>query len=286
MQIIADSGSTKTLWYLLDEDHQPSSHCETAGINPYFQQSSEIVKTLEEEFVLPSGHLEKVYYYGSGVANEQKRSELNEALRSYFGSVSIHIESDLLGAARSLCGTESGIASILGTGANSCYYDGEKIVENISSLGYALGDEGSGAHLGKVLIGKIFRKQFPHYLIKLFSDAYPVALGDVLHNVYREPYPNRYLAGFTRFLSKHTDDPYIQDMIKDAFRLFLVNNIQPYLFAKESPLHFTGSIAWHFRDLLRQVIIEQGFLVGNITQDPMEGLLSYHKKISDYLDKR
>ncbi len=281
MQIIADSGSTKTLWYLLDEDHQPSSHCETAGINPYFQQSSEIVKTLEKEFVLPYQNVRKVYYYGSGVSNKQKRNELYEALRSYFGSVSIHIESDLLGAARSLCGTEKGIASILGTGANSCFYDGRKIAENISSLGYALGDEGSGAYLGKVLIGKVFRKQFPHYLIKLFFDAYPVGLGDVLNNVYREPYSNRYLAGFTRFLSNHMHDTHIQKMVKDAFELFLINNIHPYSLAKQLPLHFTGSIAWHFKDLLKQTIIEQGFLVGKITQDPMEGLLLYHKNISD-----
>ena len=281
MQIIADSGSTKTLWYLLDENHQPSSHCETSGINPYFQQSSEIVKTLENEFVLSCQNLKGLYYYGSGVSNEQKRNELYEALGNYFGSVPIHIESDLLGAARSLCGTEKGIASILGTGANSCFYDGEMIAENISSLGYALGDEGSGAHLGKVLIGKIFRKQFPHYLIKLFFDAYPVSLGDVLNNVYREPYPNRYLAGFTRFLSNHIQDTHIQKMVKDAFELFLINNIYPYSHAKQLPLHFTGSIAWHFKDQLRQVIIEQGFMVGNITQDPMEGLLLYHQRSFD-----
>ncbi|MFW6226487.1 MAG: ATPase [Bacteroidota bacterium] len=281
MQIVADSGSTKTLWYLLDEDHQPSSYCETSGINPYFQQSSEIVKTLEKEFDLSYENLKSIYYYGSGISNEQKRNELHVALRNYFGSVPIHIESDLLGAARSLCGTEKGIVSILGTGSNSCFYDGTKIAENISSLGYALGDEGSGAYLGKVLIGKVFRKQFPQYLIKLFFDTYPVTLGEVLNKVYREPYPNRYLAGFTRFLSNHIQDAHIQKIVKDAFELFLINNIHPYSLAKQLPLHFTGSIAWHFRDLLQQSVEEQGFFIGEITQDPMEGLLLYHKIIAE-----
>ncbi len=278
MKLIADSGSTKTSWHLISDSENPQTDCETAGINPFFQQSSDIVKTLTTQFSIPFQQLDSLYFYGAGAANEAKKQELRNALQEYFKTDSITVESDLLAAAHSLCGNQPGIAAIMGTGSNSCYYDGKKIVSNVSPLGYLLGDEGSGAVLGKKLLSEILKNQFPQHLIKLFFETYSESQAEIMENVYRKPFPNRYMARFTRFLSAHKQEEAVHNLLHNSFVEFFQRNIQQYSQAKELPVHFTGSIAWHFRDILEEAAEHTGFIMGTVSQNPMEGLINYHRQ--------
>lgn len=278
MKLIADSGSTKTSWYLVTDSKNIQTGCITAGINPFFQQSSEIVKTLEAEFVLSRKHLNSIYFYGAGAANASKKEELKKALYDYFQVENIVVESDLLAAAHSLCGTDEGIVAIMGTGSNSCHYNGKTIEHNVSPLGYILGDEGSGAVLGRQLLSDILKNQFPQHLIKLFFDTYEVTAAEILENVYRQPFPNRYMASFTKFLSSNMEEPAVKDLLMNSFSSFFQRNISQYSKAQDLPVHFTGSIAWHFRDALMKAAQKNGFTIGNITSNPLQGLIAYHKK--------
>ncbi len=280
MKLIADSGSTKTSWHLFADSNVVKTDCETAGINPFFQQSSEIVTTLKNEFTLDVRGITSIFFYGAGAANDAKKQELRNALRVFFGIENILIESDLLAAAQSLCGTSAGIAAIMGTGSNSCFYDGNTIGQNVSPLGYILGDEGSGAVLGRKLLSDVLKNQLPQSLIKLFFETYSFSPAEIIENIYRKPYPNRFMAGFTRFLSTHKQEPALQHLIKSSFQEFFRRNISQYHHATELPVHFTGSIAWYFSDILQEAAKAEGFRVGNITCNPMEGLIKYHESIS------
>jgi N-acetylglucosamine kinase-like BadF-type ATPase len=276
MKLIADSGSTKTKWHLFADSLIATTDCETSGINPFFQQSSEIVKTLQSEFTLTSENITSVCFYGAGAANELKKAELYNALYSFFGIDQIFIASDLLAAAHSLCGETEGIVAILGTGSNSCYYDGKSIVSNISPLGYVLGDEGSGAVLGKKLLADVLKNQLPQQLIKLFFETYQTSTAEVLENVYRKPYPNRYMASFTRFLFSHQNEPAVRKIIYEGFSDFFLRNIAQYNKAYQLPVNFTGGVAWHFRSILEEAAIANNFKLGVVTADPMKGLIDYH----------
>jgi glucosamine kinase len=279
MKLIADSGSTKTSWHLLADSGIVETDCNTSGINPFFQHSSEIVKTLQEEFTLSAEAISSVYFYGAGAANDIKKKELYTALYDFFGIDEIFIASDLLAAAHSLCGSEPGIAAILGTGANSCYYDGEKILQNVSPLGYILGDEGSGAVLGRNLLADVLKNQLPHSLIKLFFETFPLTPSEIIENVYRKPFPNRFMANFTKFLASNIQEPFLHELVLKSFKQFFIRNISQYDQASELPVHFTGSIAWNFRDILSEAAQSTGFLTGTISCNPMDGLISYHKSL-------
>lgn len=281
MKLIADSGSTKTKWYLFADSKENETVCETTGINPFFQQSSDIVKTLESEFTLETSRISRIYFYGAGAANETKKKELYDALHAFFAIENIIIESDLLAAAHSLCGFEPGIAAIMGTGSNSCFYDGKNVVQHVSPLGFILGDEGSGAVLGKKLLADVLKNQFPQHLIKLFFDTYKTTPAEVLENVYRKPYPNRYLAAYTRFLSANMHEQAVHDLVLESFTAFFERNIRQYQNAGEYPVNFTGSIAWHFRDILEAAAEKTGFRVGKIVSDPLDGLIEYHRELKD-----
>ncbi len=276
MKLIADSGSTKTKWHLFADSIKVATDCVTSGINPFFQQSSEIVKTLEKEFTLSRDNLTSVYFYGAGATNEIKKRELYIALESFFGINKIYIESDLLAAAHSLCGNKEGIVAILGTGSNSCYYNGHSVISNVSPLGYILGDEGSGAVLGKKLLADVLKKQLPQQLIKLFFETYDTTAAEILENCYRKPYPNRYMASFTRFLNTHQSQPEVRKIIYDSFSEFFTRNVAQYEKAFDLPVNFTGSIAWHFHSILESVAIDHNFKLGRLNADPMEGLIQYH----------
>jgi glucosamine kinase len=280
MKIIVDSGSTKANWYLADPVPGTPAHCQTSGINPFYQSSSEIVKTLEAEFSLDKSAVTSVVYYGAGVANELKRQELMVALQSFFHATEIRVESDLLAAAHALCGHQEGIAAILGTGSNSCYYDGKTIVQNVSPLGFILGDEGSGAVLGKKLLSDVLKNQMPQNIIRLFHETYNLSAGEILESVYRKPYPNRFLAGFTRFLSAHIQEEAIYNLVYNSFIEFFIRNIKQYPHYGNLQVHCTGSIAFHFSEVLKDAASTTGHTIGKIVQDPMEGLLEYHRNIS------
>jgi N-acetylglucosamine kinase-like BadF-type ATPase len=274
MILIADSGSSKTSWLLLKDGI--SQACQTSGINPFFQSEEEIYRLLSANFLLEKKEIREIWFYGAGCSNADKSSVVHHALERYFHPQRISVESDLLGAARSLCGHKPGIAAILGTGSNSCYYDGKTIVKQVSPLGYVLGDEGSGAVLGKQLVSDILKRQLPEHIIARFKQTYQLTTDEILNNVYKQSFPNRYLAKFSVFLYENKTEESIRQLVKRSFVDFFVRNIRHYHEASSLPVHFTGSIAWYFQPILKEAAAEAGFRIGRITKEPMAGLIKFH----------
>ena len=276
MLLLADSGSTKTTWRTVGCDKNAHT-CTTGGINPFQSGLDEIVYLLETEFTLPHTGISQIWFYGAGCAFPDKNRMVANALSRYFGVSEIYVNSDLLAAAHSLCGKTQGIVCILGTGSNSCYYDGQKIVQNVSPLGYVLGDEGSGSALGRKLLSDILKNQLPATICNLFFDTYRVTIGDILDNVYRKPFPNRYLAQYAKFVSGNIGYPEMQTLAGNCFRDFFQRNVMQYEAARQLPVHFTGSIAFYFSEIIKKIAGEFGLAIGNISQDPMAGLVEYHQ---------
>jgi N-acetylglucosamine kinase-like BadF-type ATPase len=276
MKIIADSGSTKTVWRVL-ETGETQNEFVGSGINPFYQSTDEIVECLTKEWEKSKlKSPESIYFYGAGCANEEKNNIVAEALKRVFDPVSVFIGSDLLGAARSLCQHQEGIACILGTGSNSCFYDGVKIVSNISPLGFILGDEGSGAVMGKKLVADVLKNQFPKNIIELFFHHYSFTSAEIVNAVYRKPFPNRFLAQFTLFLSKHIELPEIEHIVKSSFNEFINRNILQYPESRKFPIHFTGSIAFHFKAQLEASLSNFNLQASSIVASPIDNLVKYH----------
>jgi N-acetylglucosamine kinase-like BadF-type ATPase len=282
MLLIADSGSTNTTWCLVD--HKKNAHtCTTGGINPFQLGQEEIVHLLETDFTLLRTGISQIWFYGAGCAFPDESRMVKDALSRYFGNCEIEVNSDLMAAARSLCGNHAGIACILGTGSNSCYYNGREIVHNVAALGYVLGDEGSGNALGRKLLSDVLKNHLPEEIRKVFFESYPVSVGNILDHVYRKPFPNRYLAQYARFVSANIHYPEMQTLASNCFREFFSRNVMQYEAAKQLPIHFTGSVAFHFSEIIKKTAAEFGLTVGNILQEPMSGLLDYHNYIyNDY----
>jgi glucosamine kinase len=276
MILIADSGSTHTTWALVDRDSSDVLYCETPGINPYYQDEDEMVAVLSDEFSMDINQVRKIYFYGAGCANPEKCALVGRALMRFFGICEIDVQSDLMAAARALLGRGSGIAAILGTGSNSCYYDGQKIVSNVPPLGFILGDEGSGAVLGRTLVGDILKKQVPEQICSRFFERYQLSAADILERVYRHPFPNRFLAGFTHFIADNIEEEAMSDLVRKAFAAFFVRNITLYPEATGLPVNFVGSVAYEFRELLKEAAAITGFGVGQIMRSPVAGLIRYH----------
>ncbi len=270
MKLISDSGSTKTDWLLTDKDFVVAS-CRTQGINPFIQ-SEEFIESVIRDELLPqiplNGFLSDIRFYGAGCRSKQGQM-VHAILSRHFSGANIEVASDMLCAARALCGHEAAIACILGTGANSCLFDGTEIVNNISPLGYILGDEGSGAFLGKVLLANIYKHLLSEELAEDFRAVYSLTVDEVLQRVYREPLPNRYLASFTPFLKKHESHPEIQQLLFSAFDSFFKRNILAYHYP-ELPVHFVGSIAYFFQNSLQEAACHNNVNIGRIIREPLE----------------
>lgn len=275
MILIADSGTTKTDWCLIT-DRGTSETVVTSGINPFYQEAENITALLQREFAAAK-RFDTIYFYGAGCINQEKQDIVRKSLLQVFETENIFIGSDLLAAARSLCQDQPGVACILGTGSNSCYYNGSEIVANVSPLGFILGDEGSGAVLGKRLIGDILKKQLLQLMIDDFFETYHTSAAEILENVYKKPFPSRYLAGYTKFLSKNIKYPEIENIVITGFREFITRNLLQYPEIGQTAIHFTGSIAFHFEAQLRKTIEEQNLILGNIERAPMMGLVKYHR---------
>jgi hypothetical protein len=217
-----------------------------------------------------------IYFYGTGVSSLTKAEIVRSALAGFFGTDELFIGSDLLGAARSLCMNAPGIACIIGTGSNSCYYDGTKIVSNVSPLGYILGDEGGGAVIGRKLVAGVLKKQLPGIVIENFFKAYPYTPAEILDNVYNMPLPNRFLGQFSRFIADNIHVPELQLIITSSFDEFIVRNVLSYPEARQYPVHFTGSIAYHFRPFLEELLIKHRLQPGIFTLTPMDNLVNFH----------
>ncbi len=278
MTIIADSGSTKTDWCLINAAGEVKT-VQTTGLNPYFLDEDGVLNILKKDLYpfLDNKKVEQVFFYGSGCALPHKKQVLQYALDFFFMHADIDVENDLLGAARALCGAESGLVCILGTGASSCLFDGKQISERLPSLGFLLGDEGSGAFLGKRLLTASLNGELPDHLQKLFSQKYTYELSEILERVYRQPFPNRFLASFVEFLIEHKTDSFVKELVCSAFDDFFKKQVLRYTNYEKYPLHFVGSVSFSFSDELRKSAQNNGLTISKIEQTPLAGLLEFHK---------
>lgn len=276
MILIADSGSTKTDWCIVLNDTL-IKRIETKGINPFFQSEEEIRQALTASLLpqLPEGTFNSVHFYGAGCTLE-KAPVLRRAIADSLPVVgNIKAHSDMLAAARGLCGHEAGIACILGTGSNSCFYDGKEIVSNISPLGFILGDEGSGAVLGKLLVGDVLKNQLPPAIKEAFLKEFDLTAPEIIDRVYRQPFPNRFLASLSPFIARHLNEPCLRALVYNSFIAFLHRNVMQYDY-EHFTVHFIGSVAHCYKEILQEAAQETGVRIGKILQSPMEGLIEYH----------
>ena len=282
MILIADSGSTKTDWCLCKKG-TVLCNIQTQGINPYHQSEEAIEAVLREE-LLPQltqhsafniQNTIDIVFYGSGCANENACNRIKKAIHKVLETKDITVHSDLLGAARALCGHEEGIACVLGTGSNSCLYNGKEITANTPPLGYILGDEGSSAVLGRRLVGDCLKNQLPEAIRDEFLTEYGLTQEIILEKVYRQPLANRFLASLTPFLSKHREVPEVHNLLVESFVAFFVRNVKQYR-RPWLPIHFVGSIANAFAPELKEAAESLGMELGTIMRSPMEGLIKYH----------
>jgi N-acetylglucosamine kinase-like BadF-type ATPase len=276
MILIADGGSTKTEWCVAEQGKQVQRIL-TKGMNPYFQSEEEIGNEIQSALMpeLQTKIFDAVYFYGAGCLPE-KIPMMQRAIGKHLNVKTIEVNSDILAAARGLSGRNPGIVCILGTGSNSCYYDGEKVVSNVSPLGFILGDEGSGAVLGKLLVGDILKNQLPAGLKEKFLKQFELTPGMIIERVYRQPFPNRFLASFSPFLAQNIEVPEIHALVLKAFKDFLNRNVKQYDY-QHNKVHFVGSVAYHYKKIVEEAIQDCGMLLGNTMQAPMEGLILYHQ---------
>ncbi|HNR18263.1 MAG TPA: N-acetylglucosamine kinase [Chitinophagaceae bacterium] len=276
VKLIADSGATKAEWCLLQNGRKRTLF--TQGISPYFLTTAQITEILQKELLpkLKKTVVGEIYYYGTGCASPVNAKSVKNAISNVFKKTKIEVTHDLMGAARALCGRKKGIACILGTGSNSCYFDGKKIVKNSPGLGYVLGDEGSGAYLGKKVIQYYLYGTFDEELRGRFDLTYTTNKAEILENVYKKPLPNRYLAGFAKFLADNRGHYMIENIIEDGLNDFFFNHLCKYRETWTMPVHFAGSVAFGFKDVLQQLCNSYEFELGRVMKNPMEGLIEYH----------
>lgn len=274
--LIADGGSTKTDWSIVS-GNQEIERIKTRGINPFFQTEEDISAEIGDNLIpriKKYDPIEAVYFYGAGCVFPEKNEIVRRAIAHYL-PVPVEVGSDLLAAARSLCAHNPGIACILGTGSNSCLYDGKDIVRNISPLGFILGDEGSGAVLGKWLVGDVLKNQLPVTLQEAFFAETGLTPAMIMEKVYKQPFPNRFLASLSPFLLRHIEEPAIYNLVSNSFRAFFARNVMQYD-CRDHPVHLVGSIAWYYQDILKDIAREFGLRLGSIVQSPIQGLVVYH----------
>lgn len=277
MVLIADSGSTKTDWRLLN-DGVEILQIQTKGLNPYYQNIEEIDHELRTELIpkLEESDVSAIYFYGAGCSTLERKNKISSVLSKHFKLAQISVQSDLIGAAHALSGNRPGIICIIGTGSGSCFYDGEKITENIPSLGFILGDEGSGSWLGKKMVTDFLRGQMPQKTMKSIQHKLNIDKETILENVNHQPMPSKYLGSFAQFISKNMDQTYFYQLLFDGFTEFAKNYILRYPNFLETNCHFVGSIAFHNQKILRHVARYNGFTIGNIIKSPVNGLTKYY----------
>lgn len=277
--LVVDSGSTKTDWCLLRKNKKPV-HFTTPGINPFLQSPESIAIMLSDE--LPTEKLdakpEAIFYYGAGAASKPKQVLMQDILKKHFSVKNISVQSDMMAAAHSLCGDKKGIVCILGTGSSSCYYDGEKIRERQPSLGYIAGDEGSGNHMGKRVLQYYSYGTFDQQLMMDFEMRFGADISEIISKLYHQPYPNRFLATFVALLKENRGHYMVENIIEDCLNDFFQCNILKYRQSWKKPLFFSGSVAYLFSDVIKNLCDQYELEAGDIIQSPMEGLLSYYKK--------
>lgn len=276
--LIADSGSTKTQWCLLQD--KKKKMIATQGISPYFLDDESIGLILFKELLpkLGTAQVDEIFYYGTGCSNPENVALIKRGLKKILPKAKINVNHDLLGAAKGLCGDEKGIACILGTGSNSCFYNGKKVVKNSPGLGFILGDEGSGTHLGKKVLQHYLYGTFDEELMDKFKAKYTETASEMLDNIYKKELPNRYLASFASFLVENRGHYMVENIIEDSINDFFFNHIYKYRESWTLPINFVGSVAYGFKDVLKQMCNDYEIKLGKVIKDPMEGLIKYHSK--------
>jgi len=277
VKLIADSGSTKTEWCLLDG--KKKLMISTQGISPYFLNTEQISAILQKELLpkLKKKLPDEIFFYGTGCSNPDNVKMVKQAVKLVFPNTPVQVDHDLMGAAKALCGHEKGVACILGTGSNSCFYNGKKIVKNSPGLGYVLGDEGSGTYLGKKVIQYYLYNTFDPDLMDRFNAKFNTNTLEILDAVYKKPLPNRYLAGFASFLAENRGHFMIENIIEDGFNDFFFNHVYKYRESWTMPIHFVGSVAYGFRDVLQDMCASYELQLGKVLKSPLEGLIKFHQ---------
>jgi N-acetylglucosamine kinase-like BadF-type ATPase len=276
MILIAESGSTKTDWRVINKDGQKLSF-ETIGFNPYFISSASVLNELtSSKLVDIKKDVKQVFFYGAGCSTAENCRVIAKPLSTFFDKAKIEVDHDMLAAGRATCGRGEGMVAILGTGSNSCLYNGYVILENVTALGYLLGDNGSGADIGKTFIKAYLGNELPSEIEEDFKKQYKLSTSDILDSVYKEALPNRFLAGFSLFVHQHINNATMQKIVEDRFDLFFKKNICKYSDYENQVLHFVGSIAYMYQDLLHKTAKNYNVKIGKIIKHPIEDLVNYH----------
>lgn len=275
MIIVADSGSSKTDWMVYHPDETQSFS--TQGINPYFLNAHDIVKILSKNKGLGSiaEKVKEVYFFGAGCSSPDKHEIVSNGLSSFFTKAFVSVDHDLIGSAYATCGNEEGLTCILGTGSNISYYDGSTVHNGKHGLGYVLGDEGSGTFFGRKVLVSYLYGTMPKELQEIFATTFEVTKDDVITNIYQKPFPNSYLASFSKFMVANKSHAFIQQMLKDGFQEFVDTNVKDYKMYKSIPCNFVGSIAFYYQDELKEVCAKNQIKIGKILQKPIEGIFEY-----------
>lgn len=276
VKLIADSGSTKCEWCLLANGKKKKMI--TQGISPYFLTPEQIIELLQNELLkkIKDIAVDEIYYYGTGLGNPANVTLIKRVLKKLFPTAKVEANIDLLAAARAVCGNEKGVACILGTGSNSCFYNGKKIIKNSPGLGYVLGDEGSGAFLGKKVVQHFLYSTFDEDLMLRFTNQFNTGANEILEHVYKMPQPNRYLASFAIFLADNRDHYMIENIIEDGLNDFFFTHLYKYRESWLYPISFVGSVAYGFKDVLKDLCHTYELELGKVLKQPMDGLIEYH----------
>lgn len=277
MILIAESGSTKTDWCLA-KDYENQERFTTGGLNPYFYDGEGVRDVLKGDLPshLPHDAIKQIFFYGAGCSTETRKNRVRNGLQTIFKQADIEVNHDLLGSARAVCGNQKGIATILGTGSNACMYDGQTITGQSGGIGFILGDEGSGADLGKRFLRSYFYNELPNDLLQAFDNTYAPDKDEIVDRVYQKPNPNRYLAAYAKFLNEHRDQPFIHNLIESAFSEFINRHLLKFTDIESCYIHSVGSIAYHFKPILVEVMNRFGLQLGRIIVKPIDNLVAYH----------
>lgn len=279
MNAIIDSGSTKSDWVIIGDDNEEKFRTHTKGFNPYFINAREILAALKEneELVEAADEIKHIFFYGAGCSSERMCAVVQKAFDEFFPNSNNHIDHDLKAAAYTAYNGKPTVACILGTGSNSCFFDGENLYEACPSLSYILGDEGSGNHLGRELLRNYFTNKLPKHLARAFDERYNLTIGELNKRVYQEKFANTYLATFSRFVADHKYEPFIQQMVYKCLKDFFVYQVLPYKEAASSEVNFIGSVAFYYDEILGAVANEFNMKIGKIVKKPINDLVNYHK---------
>lgn len=285
MILVADSGSSKTDWMTYSPNQTLSFS--TQGINPYFANAQDVVRILSKnkDISAIASQVKEVYFFGAGCLNPDKHEIISNGLSSFFKNAFISVDHDLLGSAYATCGDKKGLACILGTGSNIAYYDGQNVYNGKHGLGYILGDEGSGTYFGKKMLISFLHKTMPADFREIFKETFEITKDIAIENIYQKPFPNSYLATFSRFMIQHKQHPFIQKILRDGFQEFIDTNVKDYKNYKTLECNFVGSISYYYQEELRAVFAENNLKIGKTLQKPIEGIFEYILKREGILEQ-